>query len=115
MTKNWFAMAALALAAACGGDSGGSGVDGDKRLSALTAGDITSICEYSVAALRARREFCEPARDVTVADCVAATEPPPSTCTATVAQLEACIDAQAELVDDCDTDPPECEVLEACD
>lgn len=117
MTKTWFAMVALALAAACGGeDVGPSGVAGDTKLSALTAADIRSICEYQIPALREREAACAPS-DVreTVDECIAAISSATITCSATVADLEACIEGQVDAGADCDADPPACEVLEPCD
>jgi hypothetical protein len=113
MTKNWFAMVAVVLAAACGGDGGGaSGVDGGKRVVSLGDSEKREVCEWVLATRADHDAECE--RDSTLTECIAEFDEFSSGCTVTVSQLEGCVEAIA--ASDCDAEEiDECLVFDACE
>jgi hypothetical protein len=93
-----------ALAIGCGGSSGGgggngaSGVPSGKRLDSLTDAEKATFCDWANAKLGGYGMSVDcggglsiPADD-SQADCVAQT---PTSCAATIAQAEACLNAQS--------------------
>jgi hypothetical protein len=95
------------FAFACGGGgSGGSGVDGGKRLVDLSDSEITELCEFAFAADPEREITCSDGTvtvgQASVAECVqeanesAAAAP---NCPVTVSQYEACISALGDQSD----------------
>ena len=85
---------ALALGA-CGGDGGGSGVDGAKPIISMTVSEKQTFCEWLVAEQGGPDHVTECGGGVsvttqTVAECVAGFADFSPTCAATVAQGEAC-------------------------
>ncbi len=90
------------LAIGCGGSSGGgggsSGVSSGKRLDSLTAAEKATICDWINGKLGGYGATMDCGNGVTLeadasqADCVAAA---PTSCSATVAQAEACYNASS--------------------
>lgn len=85
--------------AACGG--GGSGVDGDKAIVAMSSSERTDFCEWAIEEQGGAGTVTTCADDVTVtvqsvSDCVASFDDFIASCTATVAQGETCVEAIAD-------------------
>jgi hypothetical protein len=99
MTKWLFASAVMALAFACGGGSG-SGVDSNKKIVDLNAGEREDVCEALAALVTPRTVECPDGpveiEEPSVAECIdefgelAASNPD---CPITVGQYDACIRA----------------------
>lgn len=118
-----FRLAPLVLVcslAACGGDDSGpshtSGVDSSKKLTALNADEQQEVCHLLVGAQSGvQSKDCGDNVTITALtemQCVATFGSLLSSCTATVADLEACSDATAE--DLCNLASPTCAFLFAC-
>jgi len=103
----WIGSAVLctSLAIACGGGSGGSGVDGSLELADLGAGEAADLCDYIVDVLGPERTVdCGGGVMLTVggedaAECVDDFNTFPATCTATVDNAESCAEALGALSD----------------
>jgi hypothetical protein len=83
---------------ACGG-GGGSGLDSDKRLSELTEAELLDLCEYIIDEGPSEPVECDDGvtyTPQTAAEC--AEDAFPESCTATVANAEACAEAIGEDV-----------------
>jgi hypothetical protein len=109
-------LAAALLTTACGGDSG-SGVDGSKKLSALSQSDARTFCAWALDTLGGPGHVTDcgggRSREVDELDeCIEDFTSFSSSCTATISQVEACIEASAD--DQCGKHP-ECNVLAGCD
>lgn len=95
MTKLGLLLATAFLAAACGGDDGGSGVDSGKTLGALSASEQTALCEHIVEVQGGAGHVSDCGGGVTVttdtvAECVTGFADLAATCAATVGQAETC-------------------------
>ena len=103
----------LLFAAACGSD--GSGVDGDKRISALSTSEQKTLCEWQADELDAPREVsCGDGRSIgfhDAATCERAFDRLSSKCAFTVDQYESCIEA---LADEPCSKPDVCKVVLSC-
>lgn len=122
--SKWIVSALLCagLTAACGG-SDGSGVSRSKSLASLNDDEITDLCEY-VAGGEMRTITCDDGSTVTleattVAECVTEQQAAPTTCDATVGDVEDCHDDTEDLSDEelCDglaSLPASCLPLLAC-
>jgi hypothetical protein len=114
--KTWIIGAALLLSAACGSDDGGdepgaSGIAASTRVTALSDSEQQTLCGWIDEALAGQNETCgrEPDREECLGDLDL-----PADCDATVADVEACIEALADAA--CDgADPAECAVFDACE
>ena len=106
MISKWIASAFLCLAVACGGGSGGSGVDGSLELADLDPDEVSDVCAYIIAELGPTREIdCGGGQTLTIeaqsqADCEDEYDTLPATCTATVSNAEGCAEALAGLSDE---------------
>jgi hypothetical protein len=98
--KKLIALAMMTAAFACGSDSG---VSGSKLLKDLTVAEIKSECLDTAADFPERTVTCGNGSTVTLgnkeADCNDTTNPFTTACTATVADLRACFDAQKAQTD----------------
>lgn len=89
--------------AACGGDDSGggsSGVDSSKKLNTLTADERQDVCEaFAAAQGSVQSKDCGDGITITVqttAECVSSLSAVSASCTATVANVEACGDAAGD-------------------
>lgn len=124
--SKWIVVAAFlcaGLTAACGGGSGGSGVERSKSLAALSDGEITDLCEHFADVTERRVVDCGGGLMVTfearpVAECVADHQQIPASCTATVGDAEDCNEDFADLTDQqlCSDGalPASCQAVFAC-
>lgn len=109
---------AFVVGAGCGGDDGGSsGVDSSKQIKDLTASEVMAECEWGVETQGGAGHMTTCGDDVsvtvdTVAECVAEVNQYKASCTATVAQLEACTEALADMP--CDFQASACAAIFAC-
>jgi hypothetical protein len=108
----------VAVVAGCGGGGGStsSGVDPAKLVVDLTTDEYSAFCEWSIELQggAGHVESCGDGFDITifsVAECVANLEA--ATCTATVGEMETCINALDGNACRILTEPS-CEVLLAC-
>lgn len=112
---------AVALVA-CGGDDGGSGVDGDRKMSELTPAEQQALCEEGEAKAEAHEDdalkvgcylqasLFGQCSEAAVQQCITQAQNSPDegecttdvtdACTATVGELRACLDAQMEVLGD---------------
>jgi len=108
----------LFAAAGCsGGDDGGtgSGVDGSKSVASLSASEQQDLCEFTVDVEDGPRTVQCDGFTVDIDDvaaCVASLGEVPASCTATVADAEACALAIGD--DPCHFDSPACQPFFAC-
>ena len=94
-------LVSCALAAACGGDDDGSGVDGGKAVTELSADEVSALCEWAID-VQGGENHSEDCGDFTietgtVAECEAEYAGIPASCSSvTVAELEDCVNAIAD-------------------
>jgi hypothetical protein len=90
----------IALAACGGSDSGSSGVDGSKKLTALDASERDQLCQYMFDAEGgAHSKMCGDGITITVksaAECATSLGGFSASCTATVENAEACAEAAGD-------------------
>jgi len=91
----------LVLAACGGGDAASSGVDSSKKLTELNATERQQLCEYMVEVEGGANtsKMCGDGVTITVksaTDCTSTFSQFEASCTATVANAEACADAAGE-------------------
>lgn len=122
--RTFFAIAATIVAgplavAACGGDDGGgdtSGVDGNKTIITMSAGEKETFCSWAIEKQGGPGSTtqCEgfTITTQTVAECVTDFGSFSTGCTATVAQAEACVNALA--TDACTGGGQACAAIFAC-
>lgn len=102
--SKWIIISALLCSGltACGG--GGSGVSRSKSLASLNDAEIRDLCEY-ISGGETRTITCDdgttvPIEATTVEECVTGQQATPTTCKATVGDVEDCHDDSEDLSDD---------------
>lgn len=132
MTSNLVRLAGVAclLLAACGPgerrgpplpppptDAGGSsGIPGARLVTSLTPAEANTLCSYITAVQNPAPVMCDGGLTIspqTTASCVATFGTPPASCTATVGEVESCVEAIA--VTPCQIfSLPQCAFLATC-
>ena len=101
--------------AACGGDSG-SGIDKNKKMNALSSGEVTTFCTWAIDEQggTGHRTMCGDVQIVvnTQMECEGQFGSFAASCTATVSDGEACVHALA--ADPCSLGGETCQTLFAC-
>jgi hypothetical protein len=102
--------------AACGGNDGGSGIDKNKKISALSDSEVTTFCEWAIAEQGGlgHQTMCGDIVIIvnTQMQCESQYGNFSASCTATVSDAEACVHALAD--DPCSLGGDTCQTLFDC-